>query len=136
MQTAYQWMYFAVVAVANAPAVNQAMSQITGNPADSQTFSIPLSADGTEPASHYGTICPVTAEIVGRLQASQPQLAPVVTYYHIERTLDGEEEHGPLLATDSQTPAAQAALTIGANWDWNASLIDMGLRIAVNPDDQ
>lgn len=116
------WIYRIdiVVAAANVDQANALAVAITGNSADSTTFSIPLSELGQSPATHFGATLLITELWRAAMeQTIEAPSCPPLTFYRTDTA------KGWLQATNSVT-----ALThINREWTFQSTLGDTGLKI-------
>lgn len=117
MPTLYVWRYYLIVPDAIKAAANAAAPQLTGNPADDLTLSVPLSADGTGEATHWGCSLAATEALMQAMSAALPSL-PGLVFYRVNA------ETGTLDGTNSPTVTVQ-----GQAWGWQDALADMGLKV-------
>lgn len=115
-------MHVIVPAYARTAANGLAAQVGPGGAAELQTFSVPLSASGEAPATHYGCSTLATQAIRAALQANLGSVPGVLAY-----TCNAET--GALLATTSQAAQAQ----VGQVWGWGQCLDDAGLQTVRAP---
>ena len=116
------WPYrlVVIVPVASKPAAEQAARAINSTGADYEgdAFTMPLSADGSEPNTHYGLYTSATDEMVTAMATALPSLPGVQFWRH---GVDGE-----LQASNVTEPTGQA-------WGWDQSIAAAGLVPVVTP---
>lgn len=90
MTTLYIHRLHLVCTNADLAASNAYAEQLTGNPDDIYTFSVPISANGEEPATHWGTSTVATEAMrVQMWNDLQAGIAPPVLYLWLD-SLSGE----------------------------------------------
>jgi hypothetical protein len=116
-----------IVPAAQRSAANALASAITGGEpsAESLTYNVPLSPDGSAPATHYGCCTAVNTAMLDRMRAVLMAGAlPGVWFYRWDIV------SSTLVATNAPS-AAQIAGQFP--WDWARSLEDMSLTVVVAP---
>ncbi len=119
MQSDWIYRQYALVAAADQDAANSACAAASGNPADGQTFAVPLSPTGEGPATHYGCSSALT-ESLRQALLGQLQVAPVASLL-FWRT---DAATGALLATSH----AGSQGSVGQPWSWEQTLAALGLE--------
>lgn len=116
------WNYRIVIVV---PAASKSVAEeaarsinSTGPAYDGDAFSMMLSANGAEPATHYGLYTSATDEMIAAMSAALPQIFGVMFWRH--------GVAGELQASNVTDPTGQA-------WGLDASLTAAGLREVVQP---
>jgi hypothetical protein len=110
------WNYRVIIIVptASKPAAEQAARAInsTGPDYEGDAFTVPLSSDGSQPATHYGLYTSATDEMVAAMADALPSLVGVQYWRH--------GVGGDLQASNVTEPTGQA-------WGWQQSLDAAGL---------
>lgn len=109
-------IYKIAIVGTNQVAGNQAAIALTGNPADVSTFSIPLSATGDFPATHWGC-CSAADE---PMRMAMAQLNQGLGFEFAAATLDGEIVNASL------------SELMGLSDAWGSLLSALGLQVCTN----
>ncbi len=120
----YPWQSVLIVPAANRDAANALAPLVTGGDllADARTYSVALSPNGSDPATHYACCTAVNAAMLATMQELHPTEALLgVRHYRWEVATSA------LVATSSTTAA------LGATWGWPQSLADGGLAVVAAP---
>lgn len=116
----WKWRIVVVVTAASKPAAEQAARAInsTGPDYEGEAFTVPLSADGSEPPTHWGLYTSATDEMVSAMASALPQIQGVAYWRH---GIDGD------LQASNVTEAS------GQSWGWDESLAAVGLMVLIPP---
>lgn len=113
------WSFRIVIVV---PAVQKAAAEqaarainSTGPDYEGNAFTVPLSTNGTTPATHYALYTSATEEMVAAMASALPQISGAMFWRH--------GVGGDLQASNVTEPTGQA-------WGWPQSLDAAGLREA------
>lgn len=93
------------------------------NPNNPESVGCKLSASGQSPATHYGAAFSVTESIRENLEGMGLAQTPGITYWR------SSNPEGILTATNH--PSSEAS--IGQHWDWQQSLVAVGLQAVNEP---
>lgn len=116
----WKWRVVVIVPAASKAIAEDAARQInsTGPDYEGDAFTVALSADGTEPATHYGLYTSATDAMIAAMGMALPQIAGAQYWRH---DLIGA------LAASNVTDAT------GQPWGWDESLAEAGLAVVVTP---
>lgn len=116
----WNWRVVIVVPAAAKQAAEQAARAINSTGPDYQgdAFTAPLSADGSEPVTHWGLYTSATDEMVTAMATALPQIDGAMYWRH---------DIGGVLASSNVTDAS------GQPWGLAESLAAAGLREVVAP---
>lgn len=111
----WAWRVIVIVPVASKQLAEQAARAInsTGPDYDGDAFTVPLSATGSEPATHFGLYTSATDAMVAGMAEALPQISGVAFWRH--------GVGGDLQASNVTEPTGQA-------WGWNQSVAAVGLK--------
>lgn len=118
------WIYrlCAIIPQTDANASNSFWTLVTpGGDPEANTYGVPLSANGAEPATHRGISSACTAEMLAKLKAMQDEL-PDLRYYLVDAW------------TFVLLEQRNSTATIGQPCSWEDVLADAGLLI-VRPEE-
>lgn len=118
--SAWDWRVVIIVPTSSKPLAEQAARAInsTGPDYEGDAFNVALSADGSEPPTHWGLYTPATDETTAAMGAALPQIAGAMYWRH--------GLAGDLQASNVTEPTGQA-------WGWEESLAAAGLAVVVFP---
>lgn len=118
----YAWRSALIVPGAQRETADGLASAITGGDAvaEGRTYSVPLSATGAAPATHWGCCTAVDTVMLGRMQAALG--AGMLTGVRFWRW---DAATCLLVSSSSSVPV------IGSAWGWAASLVDAGLQVVM-----
>jgi hypothetical protein len=116
----WKWRVVIFVPTASKSSAEQAARAInsTGPDYSGDAFTLPLSASGLEPATHWGLYTSATDETVDAMATELPQIAGVQYWRH---DIDGR-----LVTSNVSEPESQA-------WGWADSLDAADLRVIEKP---
>lgn len=117
----WPYRHIIVVSAADQIAANSIAAQI--DPDDgSRTFTVPLSPNGLEPATHFACSTlsdQAMAELMFAVDASDPPILSSVVWWRLdsatEHLIDSNSEHG----------------TSGASWSWSEAITALSLTRVV-----
>lgn len=115
----YIYRMYIIVSDAEREAANAGAVQVTNNPADAYTYSMPLSSTGSAPATHWGCSTAATYEqtvTMAYVMAAIPLMS--VRFYRC-KVSDGRLDY-----TNSETAE------VGSEFTWSDALADLGLQVA------
>lgn len=112
----YPWRVVIIVPAASKPAAEVAARAInsTGSDYEGEAFTLPLSASGSGPATHYGLYTSATEQMVAAMSAALPQIGGAMFWRH--------DEAGLLAASNVTDPEGQA-------WGWQETLAAAELAV-------
>jgi len=115
----WNWRVIIIVPVAEKAAAEQAARHInsTGPDYDGDAFTTPLSANGSDPASHWGLYTSATDAMVDAMAAALPEIGGVSFWRHDR---------------DRRLVASNVTQAEGQAWGFDESLAAAGLE-RVNP---
>lgn len=118
--SAWSWRVVIIVPAAAKAAAEQSARDInsTGPDYDGDAFTAALSADGTEPATHWGLYTSATDEMVASMADALPAISGVMYWRH--------DVGGTLAGSNVTEP-------VGQPWGWGESLAAAGLADVVPP---
>ena len=109
-----------IIEVDDAAAANLAAAEVTGNLADSVTFTSPLSADGLPPATHYVCSVVLADDVRPAVLEAMAAAAPGALWWR----LDGPD---PIASALLATNVAASASQIGQAFTARDALAAVGL---------
>lgn len=121
MTTEWRWRLIVVVPDASLAAADGAAREInsTGPDYEGDAFTIPLSASGDAPVTHWGLYTSATDEMVAKMAASLPNIRDARFWRH--------DANGSLQASNVSAAAGQS-------WSFEQSLAAAGLSV-IRPGD-
>jgi hypothetical protein len=116
----WNWRVVVIVPVASKALAEQAARAInsTGDDYEGDAFTSPLSANGTNPPTHWGLYTSATDEMVTGMSSALPQIGGAMFWRH--------DVSGRLVASNVTAAAGQS-------WGWLQSLSAAGLADIASP---
>ena len=116
MPTEWTFRLHAIIGQSTSSAANAFWTLVapSGDP-EAQSYGVPLSANGQEPATHCGISSAFTAEMLAKLKVMQSEMADLRYYLCDARTFALQEQRG-------------GGLVVGQVCTWDDALDDQGLQ--------